>query len=164
VRRVSDREAGLLLSSILGTSWSFRVILLSFLTLAISGLVQPRTAAAVHSIPSPYRYFWDCNDDGYPDDGCARFRLGGIGWTSDKVDRVNAAFYQWRQWTHYDPYTDQNVTGDIFIDRDVSHPRRGLWLKGFSGLAGAPWPLGDHLQDKDVAPRSVSPVLPAARG
>jgi hypothetical protein len=52
----------------------------------------PVTALASHSVP-PYKWFWDCNNDAFPDDGCALFVPAGLNWTQAKLDRINAAFY-----------------------------------------------------------------------
>jgi len=85
--------------------------------------VAREPVSAGHSIPQFYPRYWDCNGDLHADDGCVYFRLGGSGWTTAYLDRVNRAFYEWRSSTNWDPFTNQNVTGDIFIDRDVYHPQ-----------------------------------------
>ena len=95
------------------------------------------TAFASHSVPTPYKWFWDCNNDAFPDDGCALFVPAGLNWTQAKLDRINAAFYHWRFMTDFDPYTNNNATNHIYIDRQVDH----------AGCPGAPsWqPIGDEV-------------------
>lgn len=96
-------------------------------TIATVTIVVHGTVIATHSTPSPYLYFWDCNNDGVPDDGCALFRPSGGGWTTAALERLNAAFYTWRAATDYDPYTNNNANGDIWKDREVDHPGCAGW-------------------------------------
>lgn len=98
----------------------------------------PKAALATHSIPSPYRYYWDCNDDGYADDSCTFFRPGGPQWSQAQLDGLNAAFYHWRYKTDFDPYTNSNYTHEIFLQAQVQHlgcPDFGTWADNPGVLA-----------------------------
>ncbi len=73
---------------------------------------------ATLSVPSP-RWFWDSNNDGTPDDSGVSIDATGGGWTSTKLDRLNAAAATWKNNTDFDPGRDTNSTHEFYVDGSV---------------------------------------------
>lgn len=61
-------------------------------------------AAATHSLPQPWLWYWDTNNDGYADPAVSVDAAGG-GWTSLALSRLSGGIGEWAGDTRFDPFT-----------------------------------------------------------
>jgi hypothetical protein len=63
----------------------------------------PDLRLATISIPTPYRYFWDANNDRTPDDGGVTVDAEGGGWNATSGNMLTNATNAWKDNTDFDP-------------------------------------------------------------